>query len=53
MNEAVQQVQKERDNLANDLRIKELEKQNLENSLRQQFSTDLLNKDVIIKYKDV
>jgi len=52
VNEAVQQVQKERDNLANDLMIKELEKQNLENSLRQQFSTDLLNKDVIIKYKD-
>lgn len=52
VNEAVQKVEKERDNLANDLKTKELEKQNLENSLKQQFSTELHNKDVIIKYKD-
>lgn len=52
VNEAVQKVEKERDNLANDLKTKELEKQNLENSLKQQFSTELQNKDVIIKYKD-
>jgi len=52
VNEAVQIVEKERDNLANDLKTKELEKQNLENSLKQQFSTELQNKDVIIKYKD-
>ena len=52
VNEAVQKVEKERDNLSNDLKIKELEKQNLESSLKQQFSTDLQNKDAIIKYKD-
>jgi len=52
VNEAVQKVEKERDTLANDLKTKELEKQNLENSLKQQFSTELQNKDAIIKYKD-
>ena len=52
VNEAVQKVEKERDNLANDLKTKELEKQNLEKSLKQQFSTELQNKDEIIKYKD-
>jgi len=50
--EAVQEIEKERDNLANDVKSKELEKQNLENSLKQQFSTELQNKDTIIKYKD-
>jgi hypothetical protein len=38
--------------LANNIKIAALEKQNLENSLRQQFSTELQNKDTIIKYKD-
>lgn len=52
VNEAVQKVEKERDHLANDLKTKDLEKQNLENSLKQQFSTELQNKDAIIKYKD-
>lgn len=52
INEAVQKVQKERDNLVNEVKTKELEKQNLENSLKQQFSTELQNKDVIIQYKD-
>jgi len=50
--QAVQKIEKERDNLANNLKTKELEKQNLENSLKQQFSTELQNKDAIIKYKD-
>ena len=52
VNEAVQKIEKERDNLSNDLKTKELEKQNLENSLKQQFSTELQSKDAIIKYKD-
>lgn len=52
INEAVQKIEKERDTLANDLNIKELQKQSLENSLKQQFSTELQNKDAIIKYKD-
>ena len=52
VNEAVQKVEKERDSLFNDLKTKELEKQNLENSLKHQFSAELQNKDAIIKYKD-
>lgn len=52
VNEAVQKIEKERDSLANDLKTKELEKQNLENSLKQQYLTELQNKDAIIKYRD-
>lgn len=50
--EAVQKIEKERDNLLNEVKTKELEKENIENSLRQQFSTELKNKDEIIKIKD-
>lgn len=50
--EAVQTVERERDTLANDVKSKDLERQNLENSLKQQFSSELQNKDTIIKYKD-
>jgi hypothetical protein len=50
--EAVQQIEKQRDNLVNDVKTKELEKQNLENSLKQQFSIELQNKDTIIKFKE-
>lgn len=50
--EALQKIEKERDSLANDLKTKELEKQNLESSLKQQFSTELQSKDAIIQYKD-
>lgn len=50
--EAIKNIEKERDALASKLENKELEKQNLENSLKQQFSTELQNKDAIIKYKD-
>ncbi|MBO9592823.1 MAG: DUF2130 domain-containing protein [Niabella sp.] len=52
VNEAVQKVEKERDDLKSDLKTKELEKQNLESSLKQQYFTELQNKDAIIKYKD-
>ncbi|MFT6332665.1 MAG: hypothetical protein ACJAW3_001009 [Lentimonas sp.] len=52
VNEAVQKVEKERDNLANDLKTNKLEAQNIENSLKQQFSTELHSKNEIIKYKD-
>ena len=52
VNVAVQKIEKERDILANDLKTKELEKQNMENSLKQQFSSELQSKDAIIKYKD-
>jgi hypothetical protein len=50
--EAIKSIEKERDDLANSLKTAALEKQNLENSLTQQFSTQLQNKDVIIQYKD-
>lgn len=52
VNEAVQKVEKERDAFASDLKTKELEKQNLENSLKQQFSTELRSKDEMIKSRD-
>ena len=52
VSDAIKTIEKERDDLANNIKIAALEKQNLENSLRQQFSTELQNKDTIIKYKD-
>ena len=50
--EAVQKIQKERDNLLNEVKTKELEKENVENALKQQFHTELQGKEAIIKYKD-
>lgn len=50
--EAIQKIEKERDQLANDVKTKELEKQNIENSLKKQHITELQSKDAIIKYKD-
>lgn len=52
LKEAIQEIEKEREQLKNDLKTKELEKQNIENSLKQQYITELQNKDAIIKYKD-
>jgi hypothetical protein len=52
ISEVTKILEKERDDLANVLKTVELEKQNLENSLIQKYSTELQNKDVIIKYKD-
>lgn len=49
---AVKKVEKERDTLANELCNKDLEKENLENSLKNQYSTELQARDAIIKYKD-
>lgn len=51
-NEATQKAEKERDNLANDLKIKDTEKQLLEKSLNEKFSSELKTKDDIIKLKD-
>ena len=50
--EAVQKIEKERDALVNDVKTKELEKQNLESSLKQQFSIELQNVKDIVIYKD-
>ena len=52
VSEAIKSIEKERDDLANSVKTAALEKQNLENSLTQQFSTQLQNKDIIIQYKD-
>ena len=52
VNEAVQKVEKQRDNLENDLNTKKLEMNNLEISLQQKFATELHSKNEIIKYKD-
>ena len=50
--EAVQNIEKERDALINDVKTKELEKQNLESSLKQQFSIELQAVKDIVIYKD-
>lgn len=52
VNEAVQKIEKERDALVNDIKTKDLEKQNLESTLKQHFTAELQNKEAIIKYKD-
>lgn len=49
---ALSGIERERDKLRNEVEKKELEKQTLENSLKQQYSTELQSKDAIIKYKD-
>lgn len=49
---ATKEIEKQRDVLENDIKTKELEKENLKNSLEQKYSTELQNKDTIIKYKD-
>ncbi len=50
--EAVQKIEKERDALLNEVKTKELEKENIENTLKHQFQTELQSKEAIIKYKD-
>ena len=50
--EAVQKNEKERDNLLNEVKTKELEKQNLESTLVQEYTAKLQSKEEIIKYKE-
>ena len=50
--EAVQKIEKERDDLANNLKHKETESQLLEKSLNEKFTIELKTKDDIIKLKD-
>lgn len=52
VSKATKELEKQRDTLENDIKTKELEKENLKNSLEQKYSTELKNKDTIIKYKD-
>lgn len=49
---AVNKVERERDELANELRAKDAEKQLLETSLKDNFARELKTKDEIIKMKD-
>lgn len=50
--EAVQKIEKERDTLLNEVKTKELEKQNLESTLVQEYTAKLQSKEEIIKYKE-
>ena len=52
VSKATKEIEKQRDSLENDVKTKELEKDNLKTSLEQKYTTELHNKDVIIKYKD-
>jgi len=52
ISQAIQKIQKERDDLANSLNNKETEKQLLEKSLKEKFQDELKIKDEIIKLKD-
>ncbi|HKK42328.1 MAG TPA: DUF2130 domain-containing protein [Bacteroidales bacterium] len=50
--EAIRAIEKERDDLANAVKNKELEQQLLEKSLKEKYSSDLKAKDDIIRMKD-
>ncbi len=50
--EAVNKIEKERDELAGELKSKDTEKQLLETSLKEKYATELKTKDDIIKMKD-
>ena len=50
--EAVSRIEKERDQLANDLKSKDTEKQLVETTLREKYVAELKTKDDIIKLKD-
>lgn len=50
--EAVQKIEKERDDFANSVKLKETENQLLEKSLSEKYSAELKTKDDIIKMKD-
>lgn len=50
--EATRKVEKERDDLANVVKIKDTEKQLLEKSISEKYSAELKEKDAIIKHKD-
>jgi hypothetical protein len=52
VSEAIKKVEKERDDLTNELKIKETEKAHLQISIKEQFSNILIVKDETIKMKD-
>lgn len=52
VSEAVTRIEKERDEISNELKNKDTENQLLEVSLREKYATELKSKDDIIKMKD-
>jgi len=52
ISEAIKNIEKERDSLSHDLKVKETEKDLLKTSIEQQFSHKLIAKDETIKLKD-
>lgn len=50
--EAVQKIEKERDDLVNNIKFKDTEKQLLEKTLAEKYALELKTKDDIIKMKD-
>jgi hypothetical protein len=50
--EATKEIEKQLNDLSNTVKTKELEKQNIETTLKQQYLIELQNRDAIIKYKD-
>lgn len=52
VSEATKQVEKERDELAHVIQLKETEKELLKKSLAEKYLADLKEKDAIIKHKD-
>ncbi|PID67831.1 MAG: hypothetical protein CR968_04640 [Flavobacteriia bacterium] len=52
VSEATKKIEKERDDLVNNLKIKESEKKLLEQSIREQYNQKLITKDETIKLKD-
>ena len=52
ISKATKEIEKQRDDLANDLKTKEVEKQQIGDKLKYEYSAELQKKDDIIKYKD-
>jgi len=52
INEATKTIEKERDVLANSVKIKETEKELVKKSITEQYLAELKEKDAIIKHKD-
>jgi hypothetical protein len=52
VNEVAQKIEKERDALSNDLKLKDSEMQILEKSLGEKYAAELKEKDAIIRHKD-
>ena len=52
VSEATKTIEKERDELANSVKMKETEKELLKKSLTEQYLSELKEKDAIIKHKD-